>query len=427
MGAILLKDITVEGAQKDILIEKGLISKIEPAGSCAFWNPAGDIETMDCSGKVAIPGFVNMHTHSPMSLMRGVGEDMKFHSWLARIWDLEDRWLSPEYVEMATKVACLEMIRTGTTTFNDQYWYFESSIKAARQMGLRIATGYDVMDKSNPEEAARQREQCVSKSEPYLESREEGLVFEVAFHSIYSVSEEMMLWTAGFAEKHGLNLHIHLCETRKEVEDCKAAHAGMTPVEYLDSLGILSPRVIAAHTLWVTPHDIEILSERGVHCVHNINSNTKLASGYRFLYNEMRDAGVNICIGTDGCASSNNLDILEAMKSSAIYQKAWRDDPSALPLGELLDMATLNGSRALGIDSGKIEEGRIADINIVNTDNTFFLSPAPFLANLVYSAHSDCIDSVICNGRFLMRHREISGEKEILASARKMLSSLDKS
>ena len=192
-------------------------------------------------------------------------------------------------------------------------------------------------------------------------------------------------------------------------------------MEYLDSLGILSDRVLAAHTLWVSDKDIEILAKRGVHCVHNINSNTKLASGYRFRYNEMRDAGVNICLGTDGCASSNNLDMLEAMKNAAIFQKAWRDDPSSLPLPDLMDMATVNGARALGLDTGRIEEGAIADLSIVDTDNSFFLSNGPFLANLVYSAHSDCIHSVICIGRFVMRHREIPGEKEILTQARKML------
>ena len=302
MGAILLRDISVDDVRKDILIQDGLIRRIEPAGSGSSWDLAGDIEIMDCSGKVAVPGFVNMHTHSPMSLMRGIGEDMIFQDWLARIWKVEDR-LDKEYVYWATKVACLEMIRTGTTTFNDQYWFFDTSVQAAREMGVRIATGYDVMDKGSSMERERQKEQCMAKSAQYLgEKGGNGLIYNLAFHAIYSVSEEMMLWTAEFAREHDLNLHIHLCETRKEVEDCKAAHGGLTPVEYLDRLGILSPRLLAAHTLWVTPHDIELLAAHGVNCIHNVNSNTKLASGYRFLYNEMRDAGINVCIGTDGCA-----------------------------------------------------------------------------------------------------------------------------
>ena len=424
MAAILLRDICADDVRKDILIQNGLIRRIEPAGAAKQWDIAGDIEVMDCSGKVAVPGFVNMHTHSPMSLMRGIGEDMVFQDWLDRIWKVEDR-LDKEYVYWATKVACLEMIRTGTTTFNDQYWFFDTSVKAAREMGMRIATGYDIMDKGDRGECERQKEQCMAKSEPFIkENGRDGLIYNLAFHAIYSVSEDMMLWAAEYARKHGLNLHIHLCETRREVEDCKATHGGLTPVEYLDRLGILSPRLLAAHTLWVTPHDIELLAAHGVHCIHNINSNTKLASGYRFMYNEMRDAGINVCLGTDGCASSNNLDMLEAMKTSAVFQKAWRDDPSALPLDELLDMATVNGARALRFDGGRIAEGAVADISIIDTDNTFFLSPGPFLANFIYSAHSDCIDSVICDGKFLMRHREIPGEKEIISEARKVLAKI---
>ena len=423
MGAILLRDVTLGDARKDILIGQGRIRRIGPVGACADWQLAGDLDMMDCSGMVAVPGLVNMHTHSPMSLMRGIGEDMHFHEWLRKIWAVEEH-LDHEFVYWGTKVACLEMIRTGTTTFNDQYWFFDSSVRAAREMGMRIATGYDVMDKGSQNEAERQKEQCIAKSEAFLNAGDPGHIYELAFHAIYSVSEEMILWTSALAEKYDVPLHIHLCETRKEVEDCKAAHGGLTPVEYLDRLGVLSPRLLAAHTLWLTPHDIELLAARGVHCIHNVNSNTKLASGYRFLYNEMRDAGINLCLGTDGCASSNNLDLLEAMKTAAIFQKAWRDDPSALPLPELLDMATVNGARALRLDAGRLEEGALADLVLVDTDNTFFLSPGPFLANLVYSAHSDCIDSVICDGRFLMRHREIPGEREIIAEARRVLSKI---
>ena len=423
MGAILLRDVTLGDARKDILIDQGRIRRIGAAGDAAHWQLSGDIEMMNCSGKVAIPGFINMHTHSPMTLMRGIGEDMLFYDWIQKIWAVEEH-LDHDFVYWGTKVACLEMIRTGTTTFNDQYWFFDSSVKAAREMGLRISTGYDVMDKGSREEAERQKEQCIAKSEAYLHAGDPGHIYGLAFHAIYSVSEEMIRWTDELARKYDVNLHIHLCETRKEVEDCKAAHGGLTPVEYLDELGVLSPRLLAAHTLWLTPHDIELLAARGVHCIHNINSNAKLSSGFRFLYNEMRDAGINLCLGTDGCASSNNLDMLEAMKTSAIFQKAWRDDPSALPLPELLDMATRNGARALRLDAGRIEEGAAADIVLIDTDNTFFLSPGPFLANLVYSAHSDCIDSVICDGRFLMRHREIPGEREIIAEARKVLAKI---
>ncbi len=253
---------------------------------------------------------------------------------------------------------------------------------------------------------------------------EEPARFCIAIHAIYSVSEEMILWATRFAREHGLRIHIHLSETRKEVEDCKNQHNGMSPVEYLDALGVLGEDVIAAHTLWLSGNDVRILGERKVTCVHNVNSNLKLASGYRFLYNELRDAGANICLGTDGCASSNNLDMLETMKTSAMIQKAWRDDPSAMPLDEIIAMATENAGKALGLPVGRIEEGMAADILIVNTTGYEFLSPGSFEANLVYSAHSDCVESVICNGRFVMRNRVVEGEEEILSQARNILSKI---
>ena len=246
-------------------------------------------------------------------------------------------------------------------------------------------------------------------------------VFAIAIHAIYSVREEMIVWATEFARSRGLKIHIHVSETRKEIEDCMAQHGGMSPVEYLDSLGILGPDVIAAHTLWLSENDIRILGERGVTCVHNVNSNLKLASGYKFLYNELRDAGANVCLGTDGCASSNNLDMLETMKTSAMIQKAWRDDPSSMPIGEIMDMATVNAGKALGLNIGKIEAGALADILIVDTDNYNFLSPGSFEANLIYSAHSDCVDSVICNGKFIMQGRVVPGEREILDEARKVM------
>lgn len=422
--SILLKNIALDGRTVDIMIAGGRIADICDAvgnGSAPF-GAQENVDVVDCTGKTAFPGLINMHTHAGMTLMRGVGEDIAFHEWLDLIWKIEEN-IDEEYVYQATRVACLEMIRTGTTTFNDQYWYMPMAYKAATEMGLRPVLSYVVLDKNDPEESERQKIQC---QEMYELSRSWGgdAQLVMGIHAIYSVREEMILWAAEFARTHGLKMHIHVSETRKEVEDCMKEHDGMSPVEYLDSLGVLGPDVIAAHTLWLSDNDVRILGERGVTCVHNVNSNLKLASGYRFLYNELRDAGANICLGTDGCGSSNNLDMLETMKTSAMVQKAWRGDPSVLPLGELIDMATVNAARALGIDTGRIEVGALADILIVDTQNYSFLSPGSFEANLIYSAHSDCIDSVICNGRFLMKGRVVPGEKEILAEAQKVLSKL---
>ena len=417
---ILLKNIVCNGTVSDIYIEGSVIARIvTSAGDPCGQIPASGVEVVDCQGKTAMPAFVNMHTHAGMSLMRGIEEDVPLKEWIDRIWEVESH-IDGDFVYHATKVACLEMIKSGTVTFNDQYWFPLMARKAAVEMGLRPVISYVVLDHNNKEEAEFQKDGCVRTYEESLGWKDGGL-FSMAFHAIYSVSEEMMLWSAEFARKHGLKLHIHLSETEKEVRDCMAGHNGLSPVEYLDRLGILGPDVIAAHTLWLSDEDVRILGERKVNCVHNINSNTKLASGYRFRYNELRDAGANVCIGTDGCASSNNLDMLEAMKTTALFQKAWRENPKALPLCELISLATRNGADALGLDTGRLEVGMQADICIVNTDSSFFLSPGSFLSNFIYSAHSDCIDSLISMGRFVMRNRKVEGEERILTDARKEL------
>lgn len=415
MKSILLNNVTLGGVCSDILISD---DKIAAIGECGSFEFPQDAEVVECSGKTAVPGFINMHTHAGMAMMRGVGEDISFHAWLDRIWEVEKN-LSEEYVYHATKVACLEMVKTGTTTFNDQYWFMPMAYKAAIELGIRPSLSYVILDRNDPEESERQKVQCQQMYEWAVKWGNEAL-FMISIHAIYSVREEMIVWAADFARSHGLKIHVHVSETRKEVEDCLAQH-GMSPVEYLDKLGILGPDVIAAHTLWLSDKDVEILGRRGVTCVHNVNSNLKLASGYKFMYNELRDAGANICLGTDGCASSNNLDMLETMKTAAMIQKAWRDDPSAMPLDELMAMTTSNAAKALGIDAGRIEVGALADILLVDTDSYHFLSPGSFEANLVYSAHSDSIDSVICGGRFVMKNRIVPEEKEILAEAKKFL------
>lgn len=421
MYDIYLENIEIDGQMKDVAIENGIIKKILPHDAEKSLSVNAK-EKFDGKGMVAVPGFVNMHTHAAMSLMRGVGEDIAFHEWLDRVWKIENR-LDEEFVYWGTKVACIEMIHSGTTTFNDHYWYPRYGHKAGKEMGLRTVSSYVVIDKPTLEEDEEDRERCMKFYEESL-NWDSTSKFSMAFHAPYSVSEDKMIWAAEFARKHNLPLHIHLSETKKEVEDSKAAHGGLSPVEYLDEIGVLGPNLIAAHTLWLSDHDVELLGKHHVTCVHNINSNLKLSSGYHFMYSELLDAGCRVCIGTDGCASSNNLDMLEAMKTTAILQKGWRFDPSVCPIPDLLAMATRNGAEALGINSGLIKEGMNADLMLVDTDNYNFLSPGSFLANFIYSAHSNCIDTVICNGKMLMKNGEIPGEKEILSEAGKVISQI---
>ncbi|MCF0173934.1 MAG: amidohydrolase [Bacteroidales bacterium] len=423
MKGIILKNIELDGSKVDIYISDGLFKHILPTGSIPPEDfPKEEAETIFCTHKSACPSFANMHTHSEMNLMRGAGEDMALEKWLDAIWLIEES-LSSDYIYWSGKLACAEMIKTGTTLYNNHYWYVPTAHRSAHEMGVRHAMGYVLLDRMDPELTKVQKEQFLKTFERAKPWNREMAQFLVCFHSIYTVSEEMLLWGADFARKNGLRIHMHLSETETEVANCIKAH-GVTPVKYLSQLGLLGKDLIAAHALHLTEEDVELLGKNKVTCVHNINSNLKIGSGYKFLYKELKAAGANICLGTDGCASSNNLDMLETMKTSAMLQKAFRGDPTAMPLNELLDTATINAAEALGFNTGKIEEGRSADMLIVDTNSCFFLSNAPFIANFVYSAHSDSITDVLCAGRFLMRNKEIPGEEEILAQSRRVLSSL---
>ncbi|MCQ2135655.1 MAG: amidohydrolase [Bacteroidales bacterium] len=421
MGKTVLKNVLLDGVRSFIQIDGNRFGVICPDkdGVMPEILLSDDPVIVDCGGKTAVPAFFNAHTHAAMTLMRGVGEDMVLDKWLNAIWELESKIDGP-FVHDGTAVACLEMIKSGTLCFNDMYWHPQDALRAAVNSGVRSVISHVMLDLGDAEKAAAQKEACValyeqSKSWPSTAS------FAVAAHAVYTVCEDSFIWAAQFARAHGLKLHIHLSESQKEVADCKAAHGGLSPVEYLDRIGVLSDNVIAAHCLHLSENDIRILGERKVSCVHNVNSNLKISSGHRFLYNELRDAGANVCIGTDGCASSNNLDMLEATKTSALLQKGWRLDPSSMPLDELFRCATVNGAKAMGIDSGEIRTGALADMLLIDTDNSHFLSPAPMLANYIYSAHSDCVDSAICDGRFIMKGRVVSGEREILQAGREAM------
>ena len=413
---ILLRNILHDGKPVNLFIQGDRIHRILP-----FPDEGGLAadEIVDCSGKAVIPGFVNMHTHAAMILLRGITEDVPLDRWLERIWAMEAK-MDQDFIYWGTKVACLEMIRSGTTTFNDQYWFAPYARQAAVEMGIRPYISFVILDNFDKATAERQRRKCIELYEKSLDWTDASHL-AMSVHSVYTVSEEMILWASQFAVEHGMKLHIHVSETEKENLDCKKAHGDLSPTAYLDSLGVLGPHVIAAHAMWLDGHDVELMGKHRVNCVHNINSNAKLASGYRFLYYMLKEAGANVCLGTDGASSSNNLDMLETMKTSALFQKAWENSPSAMPLPELMDAATVNGARALGLDTGVVREGALADLSIVDVQGSAFISPGSFLANLVYAAHSDVITSVIAGGKFVMRDRVVEGEEEILAGARKVL------
>ena len=414
MNTILLRGVTLKNETKDILIEGNIIKKI--IGRDRDGQPlerVGAARVLNCSGKVAIPGFINMHTHSAMTLLRGISEDAPLKVWLSKIWPIEAR-LDNETVYWGTRLAILEMIKTGTTCFLDMYWKAHEAAKAADEMGIRAFVTYNFLDNFDSETAERQKAGCLRL---YETSKDwpDRVRMGVSVHADYTTSEDTMVWAHDFAREHQMVFTGHMCETAAETQEDINKY-GITPPAHFDSLGVLQDMIVA-HGVWLTPEDIELLSQRGATVVHNINSNLKLASGYKFKYNELRDAGVNVCIGTDGAASSNNLDIREALKTMTFLQKAWREDPGAMPLDQLMDVATVNGAKALGLNAGRIEEGCLADISLVDTNSEAFVPNFNFTGNLIYSANSSCIDTVICDGRIIMENRKVPGEEEILERA----------
>ena len=408
MKTILITNVLLYKERKDVLIRGNMIHSVEPAGTI----PVQEYDKIiDGSRKAIIPGFVNAHAHSAMTLFRGVGEDVPLDQWLKeRIWPYEAK-LDEEMVYWGAKLACVEMIRTGTTTFNDMYWHLNGTLRAAEEMGMRSVQSFTWLDNFNDEIIEQNKKQM--KEAHKLSARWSPLTtFAISPHAIYTVSEKSFRYINNFAKDNGIIVHTHLAETRSEMDQAERDF-GMSPTEYLNKLGLLSPSLIAAHSLWLSSDDIKLLGDNGVNTVHNPNSNLKLASGYKFKYNELRDAGANVCLGTDGCASSNNLDMIDSMKAAALLQKVWRNDPGAIPLKELMDVASFNGAKALRINTGKIAPGYLADIALVDMAKPSFVPNHYFLANLVYAANGECIDTVICDGKIIMENQIIPGQDKI--------------
>jgi 5-methylthioadenosine/S-adenosylhomocysteine deaminase len=408
--AILIKNVQLDCVETDVLIEGRRFQRIG-----AGLQDAAD-QSIDAAGMAILPTFVNMHTHAAMSLLRSYADDLELHDWLANyIWPLESQ-LEEEDIYHGTRLACLEMIRSGTTCFNDMYWHFHGTARAVEEMGLRAVLSSVFIDFNNPEKAEEQRK--LTKALYYKEREQytDRIGFALGPHALYSVSEKSLRWIRDFADENGLQIHIHVSETVKEVEDCLAQY-GLRPVQWLDKIGLLGPDVVAAHVVHVNNAEIGILADRGVKVVHNPVSNMKLASG-SFPYGKMAGSGVNVLLGTDGCASNNNLDMMEEMKIAALHAKLLLNDPTALPARGVFDMATIKGAEALGLDCGMIAEGRLADCMLVDLSNHRLVPGYHLIDDMVYSADSSCVDTVICDGQILMRNGRVDGEEAIIAEAR---------
>lgn len=411
MSSILLKQVTMtDGRKVDILIKDKRIAAIEP--NCGE-NAKAD-KVIDCKYYTVIPGFVNMHTHAAMTLTRGINKDTTLQKWLDKVWAVEAH-LDEESILWGTKLAIMEMFKTGTTAFLDMYWFPEVVARAAEEMGIRCNITYVFLDGFNKERAEKMKKEC---AKIYEESRSwsDRVQFGVSIHGDYTVSEDSMIWAGRFAKERGLILNAHVAETQLETEKDIARH-GLTPVQHFDKLGLIDDHFVSAHTIWINDEDIEILGCRKANIAHNINSNLLISSGYKFKYLELEEAGCNVCIGTDGAGSSDNLDVRESLKTIAMIQKAWRKEPKSLPLSQLLEASTLHGAKALGFDAGRIEVGALADLCLVNTHCEAFTPNYDFTSNFLLSANSSVIDTVICDGRIVMENRKVAGEDEILEKA----------
>lgn len=421
MKRLIIKNVDLNGIQTNILIKGAWIEKIAPADV-----DLGEAEkVIDGSGKAVFPGFVNCHTHAAMTLFRGYGDDMPLMEWLTtKIWPNEAH-LDEEIIYWGSRLACLEMIKSGTTCFNDMYFFVKQAGQAVIDSGLRgvlqsAVIGNDMAAiKASHEELER-------LSVEYGKATEEGDVpvqVAVAPHAIYTVGPDTLRWLSDFAKEHDFLLHIHLSETEQEVNDCLRDY-GVRPAVHLDKLGLLRRETIAAHGVWFNDEEIKLLGERGVSICHNPNSNLKLGSGHQFMLTELQEAGANICLGTDGCSSSNNLDMIEATKVMALLQKGWRRDTSTVPVKTALEIATKNGAQALRINAGEVKEGKLADLILVDLNNLAFVPNNNTESNLIYAAHGDCVDTTICGGRVVMEGRRVKDEEEIIRQARRLVKKL---
>ncbi len=410
MSTLLINNVLLDGKRQNVLVENNRFKRITTETI-----PMAD-EVIDGSRFAIIPPFYNGHCHAAMVLLRGFADDLPLQAWLNdSIWPMEAK-LTAEDIYAGSRLAVLEMIKSGTVFFEDMYWDEQETARAVEEMGIRAAIGVSLMDR----QPAETKDLLFEKLRNYKPT--DRVSYTVAPHAIYTVGTELLQRCKKAADDNGQYLNIHLAETMTEDVDCRKAHNGMSPVEYMDSIGLLGPKTILAHVVHVDQHDQEILARTGAICVHNPASNMKLSSGV-FKMKELQRNGCRIALGTDGASSNNNLDMLEEMKLAALLAKCYAD-PEAGAATDVFKMATQWGAEAFGLDAGVIAEGKLADALLVDLDNEKMVPNYNLVSNIVYSADSSCIDTVICNGKVVMRGRVVPGEKEIIEQARETCKSL---
>lgn len=405
-----------------VVIEDNLIKKVGEGRA-----PDGNYDRIiDGTNKVALPGFVNTHTHAAMTLLRGYADDLPLMEWLeTKIWPLEDK-LTADDIYWGTMLAIVEMIKSGTTTFHDMYFCMDNVAQAVEKAGIRavLARGMVGVGPEN-ELAISQSRELVNKWHGAADGR---INFRLGPHAPYTCPPDYLTRVIELADELQVGIHIHLAETIGEVTNCKEQY-GQTPIELMESVGLFKHQVLAAHCVHLTPGDIDIIKKYNVGVAHNPESNMKLASGIAPIP-EMLDAGIPVALGTDGASSNNNLDMLQEMRSCAFLHKVNTFNPTVIPAGQALEMATANGAIALGLDNeiGRLESGMKADIILLDLSQAHMTPRYDILANIVYSAQASDVLTVIVDGKIIMEDRVIKtlDEQEILGKCRDIAQRLAK-
>ena len=379
-------------------------------------------ETLDANGNLVIPGFINGHTHVPMTLLRGLKDDVTLDVWLKNyIFPAEAKNVDEDFVRWGTRLAAAEMIRGGITTFVDMYYFEDAIAEETKAAGMRAILGESWLDFAAPDN--KTEAQMAAYTQKFLQRWQGDPLIHAAPapHSMYLCSPKTLQDSQALAKKFHAPILIHVAETKKELDDSLKQN-GATPVQYLDRLGLLGPDIIAAHCVWVNEADSKLLAQHGVGCVHNPSSNMMLASGVAPVIEE-RAAGIAVGLGTDGPAGSNNdLDLMEEMDLAAKLQKVTKMDPRALTAKAVVEMATIEGAKAIHMDKeiGSLEPGKKADLILIGLDTPNAVPMYDVYSQLAYTLKGSNVRTVIIGGRIVMRDRQLLTlrEHEILAKAR---------
>jgi len=372
-------------------------------------------------GKAVFPGLINTHTHAAMVYFRGIADDLPLKEWLENhIWPAENRWLGPEFISDAIELACLEMLKGGVTTYNDMYFYEDAAGKVTKKIGMRAVLGVGILD--FPSKSANTSDEYFANAESFIKNwkGDELITPCIAPHALYTCGTESLKRARRIADKYDIPIHIHLSETKWEVNEIKNRYR-MTPVEYLDSLGFLDEKVLAAHCIWVEDDEIDLLAKRKVGVSHCMESNLKLASGFAPVVT-MLMAGIKVTFGTDGAASNNDLNILSEMSTTAKVHKALSNNPTVLDAKTVLLMATKWSAEVLGLGDkiGSIEKGKIADIVTINLKKPHLTPMYDVYSHIVYAAMASDVDTVMVNGKVVVNNSKFCNgdEEKILAKAK---------